>query len=85
MHGQVAVGVRHAALVTRSGEVYAWGDSAGGRLGLGRALEGSAPPQRVHMLWGQPVKRLACSGAPLRLSFCLLSKCMMRCGTGLAA
>lgn len=74
-HGQVSVGARHAALVTRSGEVYAWGDSTGGKLGLGHALEGAAAPQRVHTLWGQPVKHLACSGASRRLDF-VLPPCM---------
>ena len=59
---QVAVGLRHAALVTRSGEVYAWGDGAGGKLGLGHAADVPCP-QRVHTLWGQPVKHIAAGGA----------------------
>ncbi|KAL5990576.1 hypothetical protein ACLOJK_011478 [Asimina triloba] len=32
---QIACGVRHAALVTRQGEVFTWGDESGGRLGHG--------------------------------------------------
>ncbi|XP_039124892.1 PH, RCC1 and FYVE domains-containing protein 1 isoform X2 [Dioscorea cayenensis subsp. rotundata] len=31
----VACGVRHAALVTRQGEVFSWGEESGGRLGHG--------------------------------------------------
>ncbi|KAG6468235.1 hypothetical protein ZIOFF_072808 [Zingiber officinale] len=30
---QIACGVRHAALVTRQGEVFAWGEQSGGQLG----------------------------------------------------
>lgn len=32
---QIACGVRHAALVTRQGEVFAWGEQSGGQLGHG--------------------------------------------------
>ncbi|XP_043722041.1 PH, RCC1 and FYVE domains-containing protein 1-like [Telopea speciosissima] len=32
---QIACGVRHAALVTRQGEVFTWGEESGGRLGHG--------------------------------------------------
>jgi hypothetical protein len=32
---QVAVGARHAALLTRGGEVYTWGSGQGGQLGNG--------------------------------------------------
>ena len=56
------MGLRHAALMTQGGEVYAWGDGAGGKLGLGHAMD-VASPQRVHTLWGQPVKHIAASGA----------------------
>ncbi|KAM7252952.1 hypothetical protein ACFE04_025570 [Oxalis oulophora] len=31
----ISCGVRHAALVTRQGEVFTWGEESGGRLGLG--------------------------------------------------
>ncbi|BDA49523.1 probable E3 ubiquitin-protein ligase HERC2 at N-terminal half [Coccomyxa sp. Obi] len=54
---QVAVGLRHAALVTRSGEAYTWGSGAGGRLGLGHAVDACAP-QRVHTLWGQRIESI---------------------------
>ncbi|XXG89651.1 hypothetical protein AAC387_Pa12g1603 [Persea americana] len=32
---QIACGVRHAALVTRQGEIFTWGEESGGRLGHG--------------------------------------------------
>nr|GMD50175.1 ultraviolet-B receptor uvr8 [Ipomoea batatas] len=32
---QIACGVKHAALVTRQGEVFTWGEESGGRLGHG--------------------------------------------------
>ncbi|CAL8464600.1 g4135 [Coccomyxa elongata] len=54
---QVAVGVRHAALVTRSGEAYTWGSGAGGRLGLGHSVDACAP-QRLHTLWGLRIKSI---------------------------
>ncbi|XXG61995.1 hypothetical protein AAC387_Pa05g0458 [Persea americana] len=30
---QIACGVRHAALVTRQGEIFTWGEESGGQLG----------------------------------------------------
>ncbi|XP_058088312.1 PH, RCC1 and FYVE domains-containing protein 1-like [Magnolia sinica] len=35
----VACGVRHAALVTRQGEVFTWGEESGGRLGHGTGID----------------------------------------------
>ncbi len=61
---QVAVGLRHAALVTRSGEVYTWGNGAGGKLGLGHATDACAP-QRVDTLWGQRIRSVVASGEAL--------------------
>lgn len=58
---QVAVGATHAGLLTRGGEMYTWGDGGGGKLGLGH-LDEAAAPQRVHTLWGQPVRHIAVSG-----------------------
>lgn len=55
------MGLRHAALVTRSGEAYTWGDGASGKLGLGHAV-GACSPQRVHMLWGQHIKSIIAGG-----------------------
>ncbi|XP_058101617.1 PH, RCC1 and FYVE domains-containing protein 1-like isoform X2 [Magnolia sinica] len=40
---QIACGVRHAALVTRQGEVFTWGEESGGRLGHGIDADFSQP------------------------------------------
>lgn len=40
---QIACGVRHFALVTRQGEVFTWGEEAGGRLGHGIHIDFSRP------------------------------------------
>lgn len=39
----VACGVRHAALVTRQGEVFTWGEESGGRLGYGVGTDAIHP------------------------------------------
>ncbi|KAK9818108.1 hypothetical protein WJX72_007263 [[Myrmecia] bisecta] len=56
---EVAVGTRHAALITHGGEMYTWGDGQGGKLGLGNNQNADAP-QRVYTLWGKSVKHIAC-------------------------
>ncbi|KAG8370436.1 hypothetical protein BUALT_Bualt14G0116600 [Buddleja alternifolia] len=40
---QIGCGVRHAALVTRQGEVFTWGEESGGRLGHGIEKDFSRP------------------------------------------
>ncbi|KAM6542486.1 hypothetical protein CsatB_006933 [Cannabis sativa] len=40
---QIACGVKHAALVTRQGEVFTWGEESGGRLGHGVGKDVSQP------------------------------------------
>jgi hypothetical protein len=45
---QVAVGARHAALLTRGGEVYTWGSGQGGQLGNGTS-GGTGFPYQVGM------------------------------------
>jgi alpha-tubulin suppressor-like RCC1 family protein len=45
---QVAVGARHAALLTRGGEVYTWGAGLGGTMGNGTSC-GSNFPQQVRV------------------------------------
>ncbi|KAF3489045.1 hypothetical protein F2Q69_00053698 [Brassica cretica] len=40
---QIVCGVRHVALVTRQGEVFTWGEEAGGRLGHGIQVDISRP------------------------------------------
>ncbi|XP_051139394.1 PH, RCC1 and FYVE domains-containing protein 1-like isoform X2 [Andrographis paniculata] len=39
----IGCGVRHAALVTRQGEVFTWGEESGGRLGHGVGKDASLP------------------------------------------
>lgn len=39
----IACGVRHAALVTRQGEVFTWGEDKGGKLGRGYDVDASRP------------------------------------------
>ncbi|KAL3134847.1 hypothetical protein ABBQ32_007815 [Trebouxia sp. C0010 RCD-2024] len=56
---EVAVSLRHAALVTHRGEMYTWGHGAGGKLGLGNHQNADSP-QRVYTLWGKSVKRVSC-------------------------
>ena len=58
---QVAVSLRHAALVTHRGEMYTWGHGTGGKLGLGNHQNADSP-QRVYTLWGKSVKRVSCGG-----------------------
>ncbi|XP_020590968.1 E3 ubiquitin-protein ligase HERC2-like, partial [Phalaenopsis equestris] len=40
---QIACGFRHAALVSRQGEVFTWGEECGGRLGHGTDIDRSRP------------------------------------------
>ncbi|KAG2325885.1 hypothetical protein Bca52824_008613 [Brassica carinata] len=40
---QIACGIRHISLVTRQGEVFTWGEEAGGRLGHGIQVDVSRP------------------------------------------
>jgi len=55
----VACGPRHAALITKNGEVYTWGCGDGGRLGHGSC--NSAPePKMVLELSGRRVVQVAC-------------------------
>lgn len=68
---QVAVSLRHAALVTHRGEMYTWGHGAGGKLGLGNHQNADSP-QRVYTLWGKSVKRVSCGGEPVHSVFFLL-------------
>lgn len=58
---QVAVSLRHAALLTHKGEMYTWGHGAGGKLGQGNN-EDADSPLRVYTLWGKNVKHIACGG-----------------------
>ncbi|XP_077252873.1 PH, RCC1 and FYVE domains-containing protein 1-like [Tasmannia lanceolata] len=56
---QIACGVRHAALVTRQGEVFTWGEESGGRLGHGNDIDISRP-QLVESLSVSNMDYVAC-------------------------
>ncbi|WOG97166.1 hypothetical protein DCAR_0416506 [Daucus carota subsp. sativus] len=55
----IACGVRHAALVTRQGEVFTWGEESGGRLGHG-VRKDITQPQLVESLTACNVDFVAC-------------------------
>lgn len=55
----IACGVRHAALVTRQGEVFTWGEESGGRLGHGVGKDVSQP-RLVETLAAMSVDFVAC-------------------------
>ena len=54
-----AVGRKHAAVVTASGALYAWGEGRGGKLGLGHDLDQAQPQRLRHGLEGQCVVAVA--------------------------
>ncbi|KAL5706271.1 hypothetical protein ACHQM5_024466 [Ranunculus cassubicifolius] len=56
---QISCGVRHAALVTRQGEVFTWGEECGGRLGHGIDKDFSSP-RLVEFLAVNNVDYVAC-------------------------
>ncbi|PON99646.1 Regulator of chromosome condensation (RCC1) family with FYVE zinc finger domain-containing protein [Trema orientale] len=56
---QIACGVRHAALVTRQGEVFTWGEESGGRLGHGVGKD-VCQPRLVESLTTTVVDFVAC-------------------------
>ncbi|KZV58213.1 hypothetical protein F511_03898, partial [Dorcoceras hygrometricum] len=55
----IACGVRHAALVTRQGEVFTWGEESGGRLGHGVGKD-VTQPRLVESLSFCSVDLVAC-------------------------
>ncbi|XP_057973873.1 PH, RCC1 and FYVE domains-containing protein 1 isoform X2 [Malania oleifera] len=55
----IACGVRHAALVTRQGEVFTWGEESGGRLGHGVEKD-DTQPRLVESLAVSNVDFVAC-------------------------
>ncbi|KAJ0246339.1 Brevis radix (BRX) domain-containing protein [Hirschfeldia incana] len=56
----ISLGAKHAALVTRQGEVFCWGDGNSGKLGLKVNLDVDHP-KRVESLEGVVVGSVACS------------------------
>jgi alpha-tubulin suppressor-like RCC1 family protein/Ca2+-binding EF-hand superfamily protein len=62
---QVSAGTAHACLVHKSGQLYAWGVGASGRLGFDMTEKGNpqcdvASPTLVQSLSGRPVVRVSC-------------------------
>ncbi|GAV70170.1 RCC1 domain-containing protein/FYVE domain-containing protein/BRX domain-containing protein/BRX_N domain-containing protein [Cephalotus follicularis] len=55
----IACGVRHAALVTRHGEIFTWGEESGGRLGHGVGKD-VIQPRLVESLISTSVDFVAC-------------------------
>lgn len=55
----IACGVRHAALVTRQGEIFTWGEESGGRLGHGVGKD-AIQPRLVESLSTTVVDFVAC-------------------------
>ncbi|CAN1357307.1 PH, RCC1 and FYVE domains-containing protein 1 [Linum perenne] len=56
---RIACGSNHAALVTRQGEIFTWGEGLGGRLGHGKEV--NVPyPKLVDSLSGMNVDVIAC-------------------------
>ncbi|CAF2153300.1 unnamed protein product [Brassica napus] len=56
---QIVCGVRHVALVTRQGEVFTWGEEAGGRLGHGIQVD-ICRPKLVEFLALTNIDFVAC-------------------------
>ncbi|XP_004496492.1 PH, RCC1 and FYVE domains-containing protein 1 [Cicer arietinum] len=56
---QIACGVKHAALVTRQGEMFTWGEESGGRLGHGVG-KNVVQPRLVEALASTTVDFVAC-------------------------
>lgn len=55
----VACGVKHAALLTRQGEVFTWGEESGGRLGHGVGAH-AVHPRLVESLSNCNISHIAC-------------------------
>ncbi|KAK8921153.1 Ultraviolet-B receptor UVR8 [Platanthera zijinensis] len=56
---RIACGSRHAALVTKQGEIFTWGEESGGRLGHTVHVDVSQP-KLVNSLSGMNVEYVAC-------------------------
>ncbi|KAB1994180.1 hypothetical protein ES319_D13G081900v1 [Gossypium barbadense] len=55
----IACGSRHAAIVTKQGEIFSWGEESGGRLGHG--VEADVPrPKLIDTLRGMNFESVAC-------------------------
>ncbi|KAK6159975.1 hypothetical protein DH2020_003356 [Rehmannia glutinosa] len=56
---RIACGNRHAVLVTKQGEIFSWGEEAGGRLGHGVESDVSHP-KLIQTLSGKSIEMVAC-------------------------
>ncbi|CAN6461483.1 unnamed protein product [Victoria cruziana] len=56
---QISCGVRHAALITKQGEVFTWGEESGGRLGHGFDAD-VCRPQLVESLAVSNAEHISC-------------------------
>ncbi|KAJ3703622.1 hypothetical protein LUZ61_007327 [Rhynchospora tenuis] len=59
----VSCGARHAALLTRNGEIFTWGEECKGRLGHGGTVTDSTQPRVVESLMGpglNPLEVVTC-------------------------
>ncbi|KAL8533851.1 hypothetical protein ACS0TY_010034 [Phlomoides rotata] len=55
----IACGRKHAVLVTKQGEIYSWGEEAGGRLGHGVEAD-VFHPKLIETLSGKSIEMVAC-------------------------
>ncbi|KAM0947826.1 putative chromatin regulator PHD family [Dioscorea sansibarensis] len=55
----ISCGGRHAALVTKQGEIYSWGEESGGRLGHGVDFDASQP-KLIDALVNMNIELVAC-------------------------
>nr|GEV34951.1 ultraviolet-B receptor UVR8 isoform X1 [Tanacetum cinerariifolium] len=57
---KISAGYYHSSAITESGELYMWGKSSSGQLGLGRKVAKVIPvPSKVEFLNGVPIKMAA--------------------------
>lgn len=57
----IALGRRHAAIISASGALYVLGEGKGGKLGLGHGIDAPAPTRVTHGLpEGVPIVSVAC-------------------------
>jgi hypothetical protein len=57
---RAAVGRKHAAVITATGALYAWGEGRGGKLGLGHDQDQAVPQKVRHVLDGRVLAAVAC-------------------------
>lgn len=60
---QVTCGYRHSLALSRSGQIFSWGQNKYGQLGLGKEGPGVLTPQVVQSLLGIPFAQISAGGA----------------------